>query len=73
MLPGMGQMKDPLAEVDDADIDRTAAIIQSMTPAERRGPEDHQRVPPAAHRQGLRVTVAQVNQLVDRFAEARRR
>ena len=36
MLPGAGQMKEALANVDDRDIDRTAAIIQSMTPAERR-------------------------------------
>ena len=55
MLPGAGQMKEALANVDDRDIDRTAAIIQSMTPAERAEPEDHQRLPPAAHRQGLRV------------------
>src|SRR5437764_8813000 len=35
MLPGMGQMKDQLAELDDRDLDRTAAIIRSMTPEER--------------------------------------
>ena len=39
MLPGAGQMKEALANVDDRDIDRTAAIIQSMTPAERRDPK----------------------------------
>ena len=55
MLPGAGQMKEALAKVDDRDIDRTAAIIQSMTPAERAEPQDHQRLPPAAHRQGLRL------------------
>jgi signal recognition particle subunit SRP54 len=53
----MGQMKDALAQVDDKDIDRIAAIIRSMTPQERRTPEDPQRLAPHAHRQGLGVTV----------------
>ena len=35
MLPGMGQMKEALAQVNDEDIDRITAIIRSMTPAER--------------------------------------
>src|SRR5690348_16283896 len=35
MLPGMGQMKEALNSIDDKDLDRTAAIIRSMTPAER--------------------------------------
>ena len=39
MLPGMGQMKDALAQVDDKDLDRTAAIIRSMTPTERDDPK----------------------------------
>ena len=65
-------MKEALANVDDRDIDRTAAIIQSMTPAERAEPEDHQRLPAAAHRPGSGSTVAQVNALVDRFFEARK-
>ena len=51
MLPGAGQMKDQLAQVDDSHLDRLQAIIRGMTPAERDEPEDHQRVPPGAHRQ----------------------
>src|SRR3712207_8036182 len=35
MLPGAGQMKEQLKQVDDRDLDRTAAIIRSMTPEER--------------------------------------
>ncbi|MCU1658251.1 MAG: signal recognition particle protein, partial [Pseudonocardiales bacterium] len=35
MLPGMGQMKDALAQVDDKDLDRVGGIINSMTPGER--------------------------------------
>ena len=29
MLPGAGQMKDALSQVDDRDMDRTAAIIHA--------------------------------------------
>ena len=54
MMPGMGQMKDQLAEVDDKHFDRVTAIIRSMTPGERDEPEDHQRLPPGPHRQRLR-------------------
>jgi signal recognition particle subunit SRP54 len=36
MMPGMGQMKDQLAELDDSHFDRITAIIRSMTPGERR-------------------------------------
>jgi signal recognition particle subunit SRP54 len=32
MLPGAGAMKEQLKQVDDRDLDRTAAIIRSMTP-----------------------------------------
>ena len=39
MLPGMGQMKDAINQVDDKDLDRIAAIIRSMTPAERADPK----------------------------------
>ncbi|HEX8344040.1 MAG TPA: signal recognition particle protein, partial [Actinoplanes sp.] len=38
MMPGMGQMKDQLAELDDSHFDRVTAIIRSMTPAERTNP-----------------------------------
>ena len=39
MMPGMGQMRDQLNKIDDRDLDRIAAIIRSMTPAERRDPK----------------------------------
>ncbi|MTD16669.1 signal recognition particle protein [Nakamurella sp. YIM 132087] len=72
MLPGAGQMKDALAQVDDRDIDRTAAIIQSMTPEERRNPA----ILNASRRKrianGSGSTVTQVNALVERFGEARK-
>jgi signal recognition particle subunit SRP54 len=72
MLPGAGQMKDALSQVDDKDMDRTAAIIQSMTPAERADPK----IINASRRQriakGSGSTVSQVNALVERFFEARK-
>ncbi|HET6212265.1 MAG TPA: signal recognition particle protein, partial [Micromonosporaceae bacterium] len=39
MLPGAGQMKDQLAELDDKHFDRITAIIRSMTPEERTNPK----------------------------------
>ena len=39
MLPGMGQFRDQLENFDEREIDRIQAIIQSMTPAERRQPQ----------------------------------
>ncbi|ABD12947.1 signal recognition particle subunit FFH/SRP54 (srp54) [Frankia casuarinae] len=72
MLPGMGQMKDQLAQVDDRDVDRVVAIIRSMTPTERRDPRILQASRKARVARGSGVTVTEVNQLLDRFAEARK-
>ena len=72
MLPGAGQMKEALANVDDRDIDRTAAIIQSMTPAERQDPKIINSSRRQRIAQGSGSTVASVNALVDRFFEARK-
>ncbi|PRX48387.1 signal recognition particle subunit FFH/SRP54 (srp54) [Prauserella shujinwangii] len=72
MLPGAGQMKDQLAQVDDKHLDRLQAIIRGMTPAERADPK----VINASRRQriarGSGVTVREVNDLVNRFYEARK-
>ena len=35
MLPGMGEHKDAIANLDEREFDRIQAIIQSMTPGER--------------------------------------
>ncbi|ABW10601.1 signal recognition particle protein [Frankia sp. Mgl5] len=72
MLPGMGQIKDQLAQVDDRDLDRVVAIIRSMTPAERRDPKILQASRKARVARGSGVTVTEVNQLLDRFGEARK-
>ena len=54
MLPGMGQFRDQLENFDEREIDRIQAIIQSMTPGRAGQPEDHRRLAPGPHRQGLR-------------------
>jgi signal recognition particle subunit SRP54 len=72
MMPGMGQMKDQLAELDDSHFDRVTAIIRSMTPQERTTPK----VINASRRlriaNGSGVTVMDVNQLLNRFADAQK-
>jgi signal recognition particle subunit SRP54 len=72
MLPGMGQMKDALAQVDDKDLDRTAAIIRGMTPGERANPKLINGSRRLRIANGSGVKVSDVNQLVDRFFEARK-
>jgi signal recognition particle subunit SRP54 len=72
MLPGAGQMKDQLAQVDDKHLDRLQAIIRGMTPAERNNPK----IINASRRQriarGSGVQIREVNDLVNRFYEARK-
>jgi signal recognition particle subunit SRP54 len=72
MLPGMGDMREAIDQLDDADIDRIAAIIQSMTPAERKDPKILNASRRARIAKGSGRTVTDVNQLVDRFAEAQK-
>jgi signal recognition particle subunit SRP54 len=72
MLPGMGQMKDQLAELDDSHFDRVAAIIRSMTPGERENPKIINGSRRARIARGSGVTVMDVNQLLNRFAEAQK-
>jgi signal recognition particle subunit SRP54 len=72
MLPGMGQMKDAISQIDDRDLDRVAAIIRSMTPAERQDPKILNGSRRLRIAKGSGVTVTEVNQLVDRFYEARK-
>jgi signal recognition particle subunit SRP54 len=72
MLPGMGQMKDALAQVDDKDLDRIAAIIRSMTPQERRTPKILNGSRRMRIAKGSGVTVTEVNNLVDRFYDAQK-
>src|SRR5438874_3487588 len=72
MLPGMGQIKDQISQIDDRDLDRIAAIIRSMTPAERQDPKIINGSRRLRISRGSGVTVQEVNNLVDRFFEARK-
>jgi signal recognition particle subunit SRP54 len=72
MLPGAGQMKEQLKQVDDRELDRVAAIIRSMTPEER----VNSKIINASRRvriaNGSGVSVTDVNQLLERFAQAQK-
>jgi signal recognition particle subunit SRP54 len=70
MLPGSGQMKSQIENIDEKELDRTAAIIRSMTPSERSDPKilNASRRLRIANGSGTRVN--DVNNLVDRFGLA---
>ena len=72
MLPGMGQFRDQLENFDEREIDRIQAIIQSMTPVERANPKMIDGSRRARIAKGSGRQVSDVNQLVDRFFEARK-
>jgi signal recognition particle subunit SRP54 len=72
MMPGMGQMRDQINAIDDRDLDRIAAIIRSMTPAEGRGPQIINGSRRARIAAGSGTSVSAVNNLVTRFFEAQK-
>ncbi len=72
MLPGMGEMKAQLDQVDERELDRVAAIIQSMTPAERNDPKILNGSRRARIAAGSGSKVSDVNGLIERFAQAQK-
>ena len=72
MLPGMGDMKAQLDQVDERELDRVAAIIQSMTPAERANPKILNGSRRARISAGSGTKVADVNNLIERFGQAQK-
>lgn len=72
MLPGAGQMKKQIDSFDEAEIVRTKAIVQSMTPAERRDPKVLNGSRRARIAGGSGRTVTEVNTLVERFGQAQK-
>jgi signal recognition particle subunit SRP54 len=72
MLPGAGQMKEQLKQVDEKDLDRTAAIIRSMTPAERVSPKIINASRRVRIANGSGMSVTDVNSLLERFAQAQK-
>jgi signal recognition particle subunit SRP54 len=72
MLPGMGAMREQIENIDEREVDRTTAIIKSMTPEERRNHKilngsRRQRIAKGSGRE-----VSDVNALVERFTEAQK-
>jgi signal recognition particle subunit SRP54 len=72
MLPGAGQMKKQIENFDEGEIVRTKAIVQSMTPAERRDPKVLNGSRRARIALGSGRKVSDVNNLVDRFSAAQK-
>ena len=74
MLPGAGQIAKELdgAEIDERQMDRVAAIIQSMTAKERANPKLLNGSRRERIARGAGVTVYDVNQLVKQFQAAKK-
>ena len=70
MMPGAGKMREQLDNLDEREIDRTEAIIRSMTPAERRQPKILNGSRRLRIARGSGMTVTDVNSLVNRFEQA---
>lgn len=73
MLPGFGSLKDQLEQVDtEKELGRVNAILNSMTPQERRQPDIMNGSRRARIAKGSGRDVQEVNQLIKRFLEARK-
>ncbi|MEY3769171.1 MAG: hypothetical protein RL390_35 [Actinomycetota bacterium] len=74
MIPGASnkQMQKQLEAIDDSEITKSTAIVQSMTPAERRDPKILNGSRRARIAKGSGRQVSEVNNLVDRFAQAQK-
>ncbi len=70
MLPGAKGMRQQLENFDEREITRTEAIIQSMTPTERRQPKLLNGSRRLRIAKGSGMTVTEVNALVNRFEQA---
>lgn len=70
MMPGAGKMREQIDNFDEKDIDRTEAIIRSMTPTERENPKVLNGSRRLRIAKGSGMTVTDVNQLVIRFESA---
>src|ERR1019366_8144722 len=72
MLPGAAQNRELLSQVSDKDLDRAAAIVNSMTPEERRNPKLINGSRRARIGAGAGVTVGEVSSLIVRFLEGQK-
>jgi signal recognition particle subunit SRP54 len=72
MIPGLAGHQLSKMQVDEKEFDRIEAIIQSMTPYERRHPELIKGSRRLRIAKGSGTSVQQVNQLVKQFGEMRK-
>ena len=73
MIPGMGgQLRQVQDQISDDATKSVEAIIQSMTPYERRHPESISSSRRRRIARGSGSTTAEVNQLLSQFKEMRR-
>ncbi len=72
MIPGMGQMREALENFDEREVDRIEAIVCSMTPAERKDLSILNGSRRSRIAKGSGTTVQAVNELVDRFEQAKK-
>jgi signal recognition particle subunit SRP54 len=72
MLPGAAQNREALSQIDDKDLDRAAAIVNSMTVEERRNPKILNGSRRARIAGGSGVQVGEVSSLIVRFLEGQK-
>ena len=74
MIPGMGQVKDQLGDIDmnNKEIVRTKAIVQSMTMEERRNPSILNASRKKRIARGSGTSVQDVNRLIKQFGEMKK-
>jgi signal recognition particle subunit SRP54 len=72
MLPGAASMKKQIENFDEGEIVRTKAIVQSMTPHERRDVKVLNGTRRARIARGSGRAVSEVNSLVERFSAAQK-
>ena len=72
MMPGGKAMNEMADMVDEKQLDRIQAIIRGMTPAEREDPNILNASRRKRIAKGSGVSVSEVNQLVERFFEAKK-
>jgi signal recognition particle subunit SRP54 len=72
MLPGAGAMKKQIDNFDESEITRTKAIVQSMTPLERRDLKVLNGSRRARIALGSGRKVSEVNALADKFTAAQK-
>jgi len=72
MMPGMGQMKGGMPEVDESAMSRVEAIILSMTAEERANPALMNMSRKQRIARGAGVDISEVNRMVKQFDQMKK-